>query len=80
MIDIQKWRFQVTKLLKINIMKHSTKKYSTDHCLINLNRHVLYVCAYLINLEKRRIRVFTHHLTIIYFQKRKLLLHFSVRP
>jgi len=31
MIDVQKSRFQVTKMLKLNIMKQSTKKHRTDN-------------------------------------------------
>jgi len=37
MIVVQKSRFQVTKTLKMNIMKQSTHKYRTHYSLKNLN-------------------------------------------
>jgi len=47
--DDQKSRFQVTKTLKINIMKHSIKKYRTDDHFIIWN---LYGCTFvLITME-----------------------------
>jgi len=46
MIDIQKSRVQVSKTLKMNIIKHSTKMYRTDDSFKMWIRHV-YTTAHL---------------------------------
>jgi len=42
MIDVQKSCFQVTKMLKMDIMKNSTNKYRTD---VNFKTCICHVCT-----------------------------------
>ena len=60
--DVQKSRFQVTKMLKINIMKNSTTKNRSDDSFKMLIRHV-FMIAILFNhhLKMRHFRFHTTH-------------------
>jgi len=45
MNDVQKLRFQVTKILKMNIMKHSTKKQRLD---VSFKIWIRYYCTFVL--------------------------------
>jgi len=69
-IDVEKSCFQRTNTLKMNIKKHSTKKYRTDDFFVFSIRH--FCTCVLITMAKGGIPDFTYHITIT-FQKPKLL-------
>jgi len=75
MIDVQNSLFQVTKTLKMNIIKHSTIKCRTDD---SFKIWIWHVCTIALSNHHGRTRQwnFTHHNTNINFQSTKSLLYY----
>jgi len=45
MFNVYKMRFRVIKMLKMNIMKHSSKKHKTDKSFIFIIRHLCSIAS-----------------------------------